>query len=55
MKVQTGNTEVQITEEELGKLSEKEFRITILKMIKNLANKLEKMQESILKTRRIIE
>ena len=55
MKVQTGNTEVQITEEELGKLPEKEFRITILKMIKNLANKLEKMQESILKTRRIIE
>ena len=41
------NTEVQINEEETGKLSEKEFRIMIVKMIKNLENKMEKMQESI--------
>ena len=47
MKEQTGNTEVQINEEEIGKLSEKEFRIMIVKMIKNLENKMEKMQESI--------
>ena len=47
MKEQTRNTEVQINEEELGKLSEKEFRIIILKMIKNFESKMEKMQESI--------
>ena len=47
MKEQTRNTEVQINEEEIGKLSEKEFRIMIVKMIKNLDNKMEKMQESI--------
>ena len=47
MKEQTGNTEVQINEEEIGKLPEKEFRIMIVKMIKNLENKMEKMQESI--------
>ena len=47
MKEQTRNTEVQINEEEIGKLSEKEFRIKIVKMIKNLGNKMEKMQESI--------
>ena len=46
MKEQTRNTEVQINEEEIGKLPEKEFRIMIVKMIKNLENKVEKMQES---------
>ena len=50
MKEQTRNTEVQINEEEIGKLHEKEFRIMIVKMIKNLENKMEKMQESITKT-----
>ena len=35
MKEQTRNTEVQINEEELGKLHEKEFRIMTVKMIKN--------------------
>ena len=47
MKEQTRNTDVQINEEEIGKLPEKEFRIIIVKMIKNLENKIEKMQESI--------
>ena len=47
MKEQTRNTEVQINEEEIGKLPEKEFRIMIVKMIKNLESKMEKMQESI--------
>ena len=47
MKEKTRNTEVQINEEEIGKLPEKEFRIMIVKMIKNLENKMEKMQESI--------
>ena len=36
MKEQTRNTEVQINEEEIGNLPEKEFRIMIVKMIKNL-------------------
>ena len=39
MKQQTTNTEVQINEEEIGKLSEQEFRIMIVKMIKNLKAK----------------
>ena len=47
MKEQTRNTEVQINEEEIGKLPEKEFRIMIAKVIKNLEYKMEKMQESI--------
>ena len=46
MKEQTRNTQVQINEEEIGKLPEKEFRIVIIMMIKNLENKMEKMQES---------
>ena len=49
MKEQTRNTEVQVNEEEIVKLPEKEFRIMIVKMIKNLENKMEKMQESIKK------
>ena len=44
---QIRNTDVQINEQEIGKLPEKEFRIMIVKMIKNLENKMEKMQESI--------
>ena len=48
MKEQTRNTKVQINEEEIDKLPEKEFRKMIVKMIKkNLENKMEKMQESI--------
>ena len=47
MKKQIRNTEVQINEEEIGKLPEKEFRIMIVNMIKNLENKMEKKQESI--------
>ena len=46
MKEQTRNAKVQITEEEIRKLPEKEFRIMIVKTIKNLENKLEKIQES---------
>ena len=49
MEEQTRNTEVQINEEKIGKLPEKEFRIMIVKMIKkkNLESIMEKMQESI--------
>ena len=47
MKEQARNTDIQINEEEIGKLPEKEFRIMIVKMIKNLENRMEAMQESI--------
>ena len=44
MKKQIRNTEIQINE--VGKLPEKELRIVIVKMIKNLQNKMEKVQGS---------
>ena len=47
MRGQTRNTEVQINEEQIGKPPEKEIRIIIVKMINNLENIMEKMQESI--------
>ena len=47
MKEQTRNTEVQINKEQIGKHPKKEFRIITVKMIKNLENKMEKMQKSI--------
>ena len=50
MKEQIRNTEVQINEEETGKLPEKEFRIMIVKNIKNLANKMEKNKNQLTKT-----
>ena len=45
-KEQTRNAKVQINEEEIGKLPEKQYRIMIVKMIKNLENKMKKIQES---------
>ena len=42
MQEQTRNREAQINEEEIGKLPEKEFRIMIVKMIKNLKTKWRK-------------
>ena len=50
MKEQTRNTRVQINEEEIGKLPEKEFRIMIVKMIKNLKNKMKKIQDQLTDT-----
>ena len=47
MKEQTRNTEVQINEDKIGKLPEKEFRVMIVNMITNLENKMEERQESI--------
>ena len=47
IKEQARNTEIQINVEEIGKLTEKGFRIIIVKIIKNHANRMEKMQESI--------
>ena len=42
MKEQTRYTEIQINEEKIGKLPERKFRIIILKMSKNLENKMGK-------------
>ena len=50
MKEQTRNTEVQINEEEIGKLPEKEFRITIVKTIKTLKTKRKKCKNQLTKT-----
>ena len=47
MKEQTRNTEVQTNEEEIDKRPEKEFRIMIVKVIKNLENRMGKKQKSI--------
>ena len=42
-----GKTPPDLTnEEEIGSLPEKEFRITIVKMIQNLGNRMEKIQET---------
>ena len=50
MKEQTRNTEVQINEEEIGKLPEKEFRIMIVEMIKPLKTKWRKCKNQLTKT-----
>jgi len=51
MKEQTRNTEVQINEEEIGKLPEKEFRIMIVKMLKKILNtKWRKCKDQLTKT-----
>ena len=46
MKEQSKNSPKQTNEEETGSLPEKEFRITIVKMIQNLGNRMEKIQET---------
>ena len=46
MKEQGKNPPDLTNEEEIGSLPEKEFRIMIVKMIQNLANRMEKIQET---------
>ena len=46
MKKQGKNLQDQINEEEIGNLPEKEFRVMIVKMIQNLGNRIDKMQET---------
>ena len=46
MKEQGKNPPDQTNEEEIGSLPEKEFRVVIVKMIQNLLNKMEKIQET---------
>ena len=53
MKEQARNTEVQINEEEIGKLPEKEFRIMMVKMIKKiLKTKWRKCKNQLTKTQK---
>ena len=49
IKEKPRDAQVQINEEEIGKLPEKQFRIVKAKMIQNVENRTEKMQESISK------
>ena len=46
MKEQGKNISYQTNGEEIGSLPEKEFRVMILKMIQNLGNRMEKIQET---------
>ena len=46
MKEQGKNPPDQTNEEEIGSLPEKEFRVMIVKMIQNLDNRMEKVQET---------
>ena len=52
MKEQTRNTQVQINEEEIGKLPDKEFRIIIAKMIKTLKSKWRRCKNQLTKTQK---
>ena len=45
VKEQSKNPPDQTNEEEIGSLPEKEFRVMIEKMIQNLGNRMEKIQE----------
>ena len=46
MKEQRKNPLDQTNEEEIGSLPEKEFKVIIVKMIQNLGNRMEKIQET---------
>ena len=46
MKEQGQNTPDLTNEEEIGSLPEKEFRIMIVRIIQNLGNRIDKMQET---------
>ena len=46
MKEQGKNPPEQTNEEEIGSLPEKEFRIMRVKMIQNLGNRMEEIQET---------
>ena len=49
MKEQGKNPPDQTNEEDIGSLPEKEFRVMIVKMIQNLGNRMEKVQETFTK------
>ena len=50
MKEQGKNPPDQTNEEEVGSLPEKEFRVMIVRMIQNLGNRMEKIQEKFKRT-----
>ena len=45
-KEQGKNLQDQINEDKIGNLPEKEFSVMIVKMIQNLGNRMEKIQET---------
>ena len=47
MKEQGKNPPDQTNEEETGSLHEKQFRVLTVKMIQNLGNRMEKIQETL--------
>ena len=47
MKEQGKNPPDQTNEEEIGSLPEKEFRVMTVKMIQNLGNRMEAIQETL--------
>ena len=49
MKEQGKNPPDETYEEEIGRLPENEFRVMIVKMIQNLANRMEEIQEKFYK------
>ena len=46
MKEQGKKLQDQINEDKIGNLPEKEFRVMVVKMIQNLGNSMEKIQET---------
>ena len=46
MKEQGKNPPDQTNAEEIGSLPEKEFRVMMVKMLQNLGNRMEKIQET---------
>ena len=50
MKTQDKTPEKQLNEVEIDNLPEKEFRMMMVKMIQDLKNRMEKMQECLPKT-----
>ena len=50
MKEQGKNPQDQTNEEEISSLPEKELRVMIVKMIQNLGNRMEKIQERLTRT-----
>ena len=46
MKKQSKKPPDQTNEDEIGSLPEKEFRVMMLKMIQNLGNSMEKIQDT---------
>ena len=46
-KEQSKNLQDQINEDEIGNQPEKDFRVMIVKMIQNLGNRMEKIQETL--------